>query len=191
MAGANTATDPRLAALWHKVEAFFARVRERYPAELQCRAGCDGCCQRRLTVTAVEAAAIRGWLAALDQPERSAIAARAQASARHPQGPCAALQDDGRCGIYPVRPLVCRSHGVPLRMKEEAGPGLTVCPLNFTGHPLPMVDADCVLDQTTLSTVLYAIDAAWAREQAAAVPAGRDTVEGATRVDLAELLSAG
>jgi hypothetical protein len=176
-------TDPRLAALWQKVDDFFARVVGRYPDDLVCAAGCTSCCSRRLSVTGIEAAAIRGWLAALEAPARAAIIARASAS-DPASGPCAALDENGHCGIYPVRPLVCRSHGVPLRLPPapRSLPMLSVCHLNFTARPLESVDADCVLDQATLSTLLYAIDAAHAAGRGGGVAAGQ-------RVDLAEVLS--
>ena len=52
---------------WHeltaKVDAFFSRVEGRFGAEMQCRTGCSDCCHTRLTVTGVEAAAIRHELA--------------------------------------------------------------------------------------------------------------------------------
>jgi Fe-S-cluster containining protein len=37
---------------------------------------------------------------------------------RHQSMPCPALQEDGSCGIYPFRPLTCRSMGIPT---EEDG----------------------------------------------------------------------
>jgi uncharacterized protein len=95
------------------------------------------------------------------------------------QGPadrCAALDAAGRCRIYAARPLVCRSHGVPIRLRG-ALPVVQACHRNFR-QTTP--DPDCVLDQATLSATLYAVDAA----EAAA--AGGDPGQ---RVDLAALLA--
>ena len=66
---------------------------------MQCQTGCSDCCHVRLTVTNVEAAAIRAHLAGRSitigtDPDR-----------------CAALDPAGRCQIYDARPVVCRSHG--------------------------------------------------------------------------------
>lgn len=144
-----------------KVDGFFAQAQARVGASMQCASGCADCCQGRLTVTSVEAAVILSGLASLDDPQRSAIASR---GATATDEKCAALDDHGRCSIYAWRPLVCRSHGVPVRVASDAPsrlPVLEVCPKNFT-EGLDTVGGENILDQTTLSTVLGALDAAYA-----------------------------
>lgn len=173
-----------LTRLTAKVDAFFDRVHARYAGELACRPGCDDCCRRRLSVTGVEAAAIATGLAGQDERARAEVGRRARESSDRV---CAALGPDGRCGIYAFRPLVCRSHGLPLRFAPDREPGrrslpvLDACAKNFTERELASIDADCVLDQATLSTLLAAVDAAHAAET------GRARGE---RFDLAELLAA-
>jgi hypothetical protein len=173
----------RLGELYAKVDAFFAQAAARHPGPegITCHAGCSDCCQRRFSVTALEAEVIAGALAALPTATREAMAARSQKSG----DACPALEPGGRCAIYEVRPLVCRSHGLPIRFappqeargKPRSLPLVDVCPRNFAGQgPLP---TDATLDQTTLSTVLGALDAARADER------GRPRGE---RVDLAALL---
>ena len=160
------------AALVAKVDAFVERVTARHAAELACRPGCASCCHTRLSVAAVEADAIAAWADGQPAAVRAAIAAGARRAA--PER-CAALDDDDRCRIYPARPLVCRSHGVPIRLHERGLPVVTACHLNFTARGPAAADADCVLDQTLVSTTLGVIDRA----------AG-----GGERVDLTELLAA-
>jgi hypothetical protein len=187
-----------LTRLTAKVDAFFERVHARYAGEIACRPGCDDCCRRRLSVTGVEAAAIATGLAGQDERARAEVGRRARESSDRV---CAALGPDGRCGIYAFRPLVCRSHGLPLRFAHDregapvssgapvsnGAPGrrslpvLDACAKNFTERELASIDADCVLDQATLSTLLAAVDAAHAAET------GRARGE---RFDLAELLTA-
>lgn len=158
-----------------KVDAFFARVAGRHGHAMQCRAGCAACCLPGLSVTGVEAAAIWEGLEAMPEAERAKQRARAR---REEGAACAALDEEGRCSIYSVRPLVCRSHGLPIRLPGPRGlPMIDACPKNFTeGEP----EADCVLDQTTLSTLLLAVDRAHAAET------GREAGE---RTPLAKLLS--
>lgn len=161
--------EDRLEELWQKVDAFSGRVDAQYPAELACASGCSDCCKRELTVTAIEAARIERHLAVLDDTDRARLAHRAAAST----DPCVALDDDGRCAIYAVRPVVCRSHGVPIRYVEPGASGkralpvLDVCPKNFVGRDLATVDPACVLDQHTLSVLLGGIDALHARDTGA------------------------
>jgi Fe-S-cluster containining protein len=156
----------RLGELHAKVDAFFARVEARHGDDMQCRTGCSDCCRVRLTITAVEATAILGEVARWPAARRRALAATG------PEDRCAALDDRGRCRIYDARPIVCRSHGVPIRMRRGSLPVVEACPRNFTRtEPAP----DCVLDQETLSALTLAIDR----------QAGGD----GSRVDLAALLA--
>ena len=144
---------------------------------MQCQSGCSDCCHVRLTITPVEAAAIRDHVAGMPRAARVALA---------PTGPadrCAALDAVGRCKIYEARPLVCRSHGVPIRMQRRGLPVVDACHRNFrTVTP----DADCILDQTTLSATLLAIDAA---EAPARSPEKAPDKAPAMRVELARLLA--
>jgi hypothetical protein len=159
----------RLSALFAKVDAFAARVQAAHGDQMACRPGCDGCCRARLSVTPLEAEAIRALLAKLHEPARASLRARAQAILAGPDAPasevrCVALDEDGRCAIYEARPLVCRSHGVPIRTRDPRGlPVVSACALNFVARGPAAVPAADVLDQETLSTVLFALDAALAQ----------------------------
>ena len=142
----------KLAELTAKVDAFFARVEARHGEDMQCATGCSDCCHARLTVTGVEAAAIRAELATWPADRRAALAANAAAA---PADHCAALDPAGRCLIYAARPLVCRSHGAPIRLGPGSLPVLPACGKNFLSTA---PDADCVLDQGTLSAIVLAVD---------------------------------
>jgi Fe-S-cluster containining protein len=172
----------RYRELTAKVDAFFTRVRTRHATDMRCGSGCDSCCRTRLTITGVEAQALRAHVTAMPDDERARLAE----VARRPYDPadmrCAALEDDGRCLVYDGRPIVCRSHGVPVRVYGEANgrrfPIIDSCPLNFATGP-ERADPDCILDQETLSATLIAIDAEDADAR------GRERGQ---RVPLAELL---
>jgi len=75
---------------------------------------------------------------------------------------CPALDDAGRCEIYPFRPLICRSYGVPLRRRPEVPlvnpPRYDVCDKNFRGIKLGELPGEDVLDQTRLETRIGEID---------------------------------
>jgi hypothetical protein len=161
---------PELAA---KVDAFFARVQSRHAADLRCDTGCSHCCHVRLSITGVEAEAIRSEIGAW--PEERRYTLRNTAAAALPDRG-AALDANGRCQIYAVRPIVCRSHGAPIRLRDGRSlPVVTSCPDNFTAHGPAAADPDCIIDQATLSAMTLAVD----RE------AGGD----GTRFDLAALLA--
>ncbi|WP_437591393.1 YkgJ family cysteine cluster protein [Sorangium sp. So ce1000] len=170
----------RLHELFAKVDAFFASASARHGGRMACSTGCSDCCRRRFSVTSIEADAIREALAALPEADRAALAGRARAG---DPGVCPALDGEGRCAIYAARPLICRTHGLPIRFapaSERALPVIDACPKNFVGEDLHAIDASSVLDQTTLSTVLAALDMAHA--DAAGQPRGQ-------RVAIAAVLS--
>ncbi len=148
-----------------KVDGFFARVQERHGEDMQCSTGCSDCCHVRLTITAVEAAAIRALVAGWPEDRRRDLAVEG------PADRCAALAPDGRCKIYDARPIVCRSHGAPIRLRQDSLPVVEACFRNFTRvEPAP----DCILDQETLSALTLAVD--------------RDAGGNGERVDLAALV---
>ncbi len=135
-----------------KVDAKVAEIAAHQAAQLACAAGCHACCAPDLTVAAVEAAAIAEFLAAhadkLSQVEALAVA-RPWGATR-----CAFLNRDGGCAIYAVRPLVCRTQGLPIALENGE---LTACSLNFRDGltALPVGDR---IDQKTLSTLLFVVN---------------------------------
>lgn len=160
---------PELVALWDKLAAFWARVDARAPGALSCHAGCSDCCIEGLSVTQAEAGAIEELLAGLEASLRAQLAE----AARRESESCPALVE-GRCAIYEARPVVCRSHGLAIRIGPDPDakrhlPIVDTCPLNFVGQDLEALPADLVLEQATLSTLVAAVDAAFrAREGRAA-----------------------
>jgi hypothetical protein len=171
----------RLESLFARVDAFFRRAAEVHGESITCHAGCDDCCRRRFSVTALEAEALREALALLSAEERRTLAERAL---HGDPSVCPALGPDGRCALYAARPLICRTHGLPIRYPAPPGaralPVVDACPRNFQGKDLAGIEPSTVLDQNTLSTVLGALDAAFADERG--MPRGE-------RVEIAALLA--
>jgi uncharacterized protein len=138
------------AALVARVDAFFARVASAHPGQMQCRRGCFACCHPHLHLLPFEWARVRQAVAALDEAARAAIVARAHdAGARH----CALLDPDGACSVWVARPMVCRSHGLPLRLEGRRA----ACDLNFVGTLDDVPEGD-VLDQAQLSVIIGLLD---------------------------------
>jgi uncharacterized protein len=142
-----------------KVDAFFARVQAREGAQMQCASGCSQCCQAGLSVTVAEAEALAQWWQAQAHDVHNAIIANIQHRlAASDNVACAALDANGRCMVYNARPIVCRSHGVPIRLRDARSlPVVTSCDLNFTAAGPAAVAAELILDQETLSRTLLAI----------------------------------
>jgi hypothetical protein len=104
-----------------------------------CAAGCSHCCNLEVPMSRAEGEAIVAWLTENATPEalaeirerlRAWLAwyrddysrlvasgiSRVDAFFRH--APPCALLDDGRCRVYPVRPVTCRSHLVSSPVSE-------------------------------------------------------------------------
>jgi len=134
----------------HKADDFFARVQAEHGGRMRCGSGCTDCCHQDLSLLAVEALAVRVALDELDRPLQERIIKQAAS-------PCALLVD-GLCAIYDNRPLICRTHGLPIRYADsEQGPSLpVVCALNFMKGQPPQ---DAVLNGTLLLAGLTVADA--------------------------------
>ena len=125
-----------LARLHAEVDREVARLEAVHARRLRCGRGCAGCCVDGLTVFEVEAEAIRRHHAAL-----------LDEGVPHPPGACAFLDEEGVCRVYPHRPYVCRTQGLPLRWLDEDAAGTPVefrdiCPLNEDGDPIEALPAE-------------------------------------------------
>lgn len=174
-------TDVHLVRLRARVDDHFTQAVARTPDQFACRPGCESCCHQRFSVFEVEASPIREALAQLartDPEARRRIRERGEDTELRE---CALLLD-GRCSVYEQRPLICRSHGLPIGVRESDEPGsplrLDHCPLNFSdGHGDRDIPRASVL-------VLDAIN------QPLAVLAEL-TAPGESRVELAQLAASG
>jgi uncharacterized protein len=141
----------RVAELCDQIEA---RCRE----HLTCHAGCDSCC-RHLSLFWVEAAALAWALKQTDPAAAAAIRQQAQASA--PEGPCPLLLG-GRCLLYAARPLICRTHGLPLLLERDGERRIDYCPLNF--RQATTLPPGALVNLETLNSTLAAINALFVKE---------------------------
>lgn len=153
--------------LLERVDQKFNDVYAKYPKEFQCKKGCYGCCRSGLTVTNIEAAHIRNWLE-LHPHAAQEIYERVQKPADRDATLCEFLDESGGCSIYPVRPIVCRSHGAPILVPAEDEEGAMdgdVCPLNFQDGGLTKLEANDWIRLDTLNTLLAAVDRAFEPEK--------------------------
>lgn len=148
------ADDPlrNLRALRHKVDHHAQRVMSSRSESFACRAGCDACCQTERSVSDVEFAALEQALAELDPGTRGRLAIQDTEA-------CSLLLD-GRCAVYDQRPVICRSHGLPLVMDGQ----LDVCPLNFEGEDLAELPHADVLSIDTVTAILITLNQLYCQE---------------------------
>lgn len=162
-----TESMARFDSLASDVAREFEAIRQRNLGCMECREGCADCCRCRLSITRVEEAYLREGLKRLPPSARDEL--RARATAQVPTNEmCPALDANGCCQIYEARPLICRSHGVPLRYRYPVPlihpSRIDVCDKNFTNIPTKSVPIEDVLDQTSLTGKLAEMDAAYCDE---------------------------
>jgi Fe-S-cluster containining protein len=158
-----------------QVDEHIAHLGAIHGEHLACRPGCCSCCVN-LTVFAVELYAIAGQLAEAGIGE---VAFDLRAT-------CGWL-DKGLCRIYAARPIICRTHGLPVAIPNDDCPEhkeVSFCPLNFTGAD-PEAYAfgpDNTLDLAELNEELCRINADFIEA------ARKDGVELPVRIELARLV---
>ena len=108
--------------LRREVDAMAAKLEGVHRDYMQCKKGCTKCCMN-LTVWPVEFFAIA-----------EEVRAAGIELAFDEQAGCGFLKD-GLCRIYPFRPIICRTHGLPLVYlddeQDEPVYGVTFCEKNF------------------------------------------------------------
>jgi len=129
--------NEHLVTLRRRVDAHFHDATQRDPQAFSCAEGCARCCHRRFDVFEVEAAPIRAALAGLER-DNPALRRRLRTQADAPDhaDKCALLVDD-RCSVYEQRPLICRSHGLPVAIQHADELRVSWCELNYRATDPP------------------------------------------------------
>lgn len=165
-----------LAGVCAQADAEFERGRRVHGARILCAAGCSTCCSQIFQITEVEAARISQHVATLPEAERHALHARARDNLRKRNwlfngreqwgdsmagggNPCPALTPEGACGMYEVRPIMCRKFGVPI-FNPDKPQSVMACELNFKPGD-EIEDAELVAQQTSLYRAQQDLQAEW------------------------------
>jgi uncharacterized protein len=148
--GEHRQAGEALVLLRARVDAHFEAARARTPTAIKCRSGCDECCHVRLSVFTIEAARISRVLSDMSRSDPE-LRQRIREQVRDPN--CAdrcPMLIDSCCAIYDERPMICRSHGLPVANVDGDGQLDTRwCHLNFRDidPPAPSVLALSAVNQ--------------------------------------------
>jgi Fe-S-cluster containining protein len=109
--------------LRQQTDQLTAGLEKIHTGRMVCRKGCCHCCTN-LTVFPVEFFSIAEEMKLAGWSKLTFDAARV----------CGYLDEHGACEIYPYRPMICRTQGLPLAFydDETQGYSVTFCPQNFT-----------------------------------------------------------
>jgi uncharacterized protein len=111
-------------ALRTEIDLLSQKLTKEHQKHLTCRKGCDLCCLN-LNIFPVEYEAILAELTPAGIPRIALITGEDDL--------CTFLKKHS-CSIYPSRPIICRTHGLPLFFTNDKGSDmeLALCEFNFT-----------------------------------------------------------
>lgn len=135
-----------------KVDHLCRGIETEFREHLSCCAGCDGCC-RHLSLFPVEAIALAAALDDLPDNDAALIRERVLDGGNDTACP---LIENSRCLLYAARPIICRTHGLPLITVRELSRNVDFCPLNFQG--IGTLPGSAVIDLDRLNTALATVN---------------------------------
>ncbi len=91
-------------------------------------------------------------------PDQQSREIRAHVTRQKGGARCPLLRDE-RCLLYEARPIICRTHGLPIVYTQEGAQISDCCPLNLTGTT--SLSGSDVVNLDTLNTLLTAINATY------------------------------
>ncbi|VAX17300.1 hypothetical protein MNBD_NITROSPINAE01-1002 [hydrothermal vent metagenome] len=129
-------------------------LKTRHNHDMKCGVGCDSCCLTSRSVLPVEGSFILKALRRLDGDFRGKLLEFAQGNLNV----CPMLLG-GVCSIYESRPVICRTHGLPLLVDTGEEIGVDYCQSNFADrdHAEPF-DGTEVMDTLELNANLRRIN---------------------------------
>lgn len=141
--------------------------------QITCSAGCSSCCTS-ITIFPVEAAAMREALKNLPEQQAEEIQHHISEHADNERCP---LLHHHRCLLYDARPIICRTHGLPIVYNIDGQRSSDCCPLNLT--ETESVSGSSVVDLDKLNTLLVAVNSIYLSQSESAETEIRVTIDSA------------
>ncbi|MFO7810150.1 MAG: YkgJ family cysteine cluster protein [Candidatus Delongbacteria bacterium] len=121
-------------------------IKKKHKGQIRCKKDCSRCCMET-SVLPIEFFSILSMLKNENiKPDMT-------------NEKCSFLKDS-RCQIYELRPLICRTHGLPLAYGKDVDPlskNISYCELNFTKE-IPEFNSDNTLDMDEINIELVRLN---------------------------------
>ncbi|MDR3581565.1 MAG: YkgJ family cysteine cluster protein [Oryzomonas sp.] len=157
-----------------RIDALCSGIAKVLKDQITCSEGCSACCTA-ITLFPVEAAALAAALDAL--PEKEAEDIRGHVG-EHAEGERCPLLHNHLCLLYGARPIICRTHGLPIIYGTGQERRIDYCPRNLTeSESLP---GSVIIDVDNLNTLLVAVNALFLSQS--------DVLDMPERITIAEAL---
>ena len=132
-----------------KIDSLTAKLEKQHKKHMACKIGCDLCCMN-YSIFPIEFYSIQKEL---QQYKQSAELPTATDNTS-----CVFLKDH-KCTIYNERPIICRTHGLPLLyMNDNNEWELSACELNFTQFDLNDFSSENTFPQDKFNSELFLIN---------------------------------
>ena len=132
-----------------QIDLLVATLENQHKQHLACKKGCDLCCMD-YSIFPVEFYSILG---ALNQKNEQHVF-----PTQNVDGSCVFLKDH-QCTIYDERPIICRTHGLPLLYMNEVNEWeLSACELNFTSFDMNDFTSENTFPQDNFNSELLLIN---------------------------------
>lgn len=158
-----------------RIDALCSEIAASLGEQITCSAGCSSCCTA-ISVFPVEAAAMREALDNLPDFEAAEILRHISTHADDERCP---LLFQHHCLLYDARPIICRTHGLPIVYSSDGRRSSDCCPLNLT--EAPSVSGSSVIDIDKLNTLLVAVNSIYLSQA--------DSIESPERISIAEVVT--
>jgi len=130
-----------------KIDSRIEQLEKEHRTDMQCKEGCDSCCIK-FRILPIEFEYIKSKLGnrIFQKPKRFTKK-------------CVFLKNS-ICQIYEHRPIICRSHGVPMLYMNKAGTDweLGHCKLNFKNIDKSTLNIDNTFAQDRFNSDLYLLN---------------------------------
>lgn len=139
-------------ALLKKVDERCREIERDYRRHIACRKGCAECCCH-FSIFPVEAVALAESLR--KRPEKQVEYLREKARNATLESPCPLLEKQ-TCLLYDARPIICRTHGLPVFFVQDGRMTVDYCPLNF--RDLDSIPLNAAIDLDRLNDALASVN---------------------------------
>lgn len=133
-------------ALRDEVDSLCIKLEAVYKDHINCIPGCHQCCMD-FRIFPVEFYSIQ-----------TEIRGKKLKHSREIAGDECMFLIEGLCSIYHSRPIICRTHGLPILFMGEEEWQLSYCELNFTGRNIPDFNESNTFPQDRFNSRLFMLN---------------------------------
>ena len=135
-----------------QIDQLTGKLSSLHQNQMQCKKGCDLCCMN-YNIFPIEFHAIK------EQLKKQAVVNSRVAN----ENECVFLIDH-ECQIYENRPVICRTHGLPLLFMNDEQWELSACELNFTTFDDEDFDTENTYPQDKFNSKLFILNKNFIKE---------------------------